>query len=189
MPTQLQLINRCLSELGRPNVGAVSESDDAAYVANKINELYPELLLDYNWNFAVIYRTDDTPLVTNFSPDYIYSYQLPGDFGKFFKFAATGAQWPIYEFADGMLLAQTRPVQYYYISNQVSFEALPPLFSRSLILYAAAKSAPTLTNNVQLATYLEKEYEKAKIRAIIQNDMERSVSTTPYNDFDRITFV
>lgn len=189
MPTQLQLVNRCLAELGRPNVGAVSESQDAVYVANKINELYPELLLDYNWNFAVVYRTDDTPLAINFSPDYVYSYQLPGDFGRFFKWAATGAQWPIYEFADGMLLAQTRPVQYYYISNQVPFEILPPLFSRALVLYAAAKSAPSLTNNVSLSKNLQNEYELMRARAILQNDMERSVSQTPYNDFDRITYV
>ncbi|MBX4189682.1 hypothetical protein KW791_00070 [Candidatus Parcubacteria bacterium] len=189
MPSELQLVNRVLSELGRLAVSAITDSDDAQYVAAKLSEVYPELLLDYNWNFAVVYRADNTPLSTDFSPDYIYSYQLPGDFGKFFKWAATGAQWPIYEFADGMLLAQTRPVQYYYISNQVAYTVLPPLFSRALVLYTAAKSAPTLTNNLKLSEYLEKEYEKSRIKAILQNDMERSVTTTPYNDFDRITYV
>jgi hypothetical protein len=114
---------------------------------------------------------------------------LPGDFGQFFKWAATGAQWPIYEFTDGLLLAQTLPVQYYYISNQTPFPQLLPLFSRVLILYAAAKSAPTLTNNVALANYLQKEYQRMLAKAILQNDMQRSVQTTPYNDFDRITFV
>jgi len=189
MPSQLQLVNRCLSELGRLAVSAITDSQDAQYVAAKINELFPEMLLETTWNFCVVYRTDDTPLSTNFSPDFSYTYQLPGDFGKFFKWASTGAQWPLYEFADGLLLAQTLPVQYYYISNQPSFTVLTPLFSRALILYAAAKSAPTLTNNVQLAQYLQKEYEKILVRAILQNDMERSVQTTPYNDFDRITFV
>ncbi len=189
MPSQLQLVNRCLSELGRLPVSAITDSQDAQYVAAKINELYPELLQEASWNFCVIYREDSTPLSTNFSPDYTYTYQLPGDFGQFFKFAATGAQWPSYEFADGLLLAQTLPVQYYYISNQPAFTVLTPLFSRALILYAAAKSAPTLTNNVQLTGYLEKQYEKALAKAILQNDMQRSVETTPYNDFDRITFV
>lgn len=189
MPSQLQLVNRCLSELGRLSVSSITDSDDAKYVAAKINELYPELLLETNWNFAVVYRTDSTPLSTDFSPDFSYSYQLPGDFGRFFKWAATGAQWPVYEFSDGLLLAQTLPVQYYYISNQVSFTVLTPLFSRALILYAAAKSAPTLTNNVSLMGYLERQYEKALVKAILQNDMERSVTTTPYNDFDRISYV
>lgn len=189
MPSQLQLVNRALSELGRLSVAAINDSQDAQYVAAKINELYPELLLEYNWNFAVVYRTDSTPLSTTFSPDYLYAYQLPGDFGKFFKWAATGSQWPVYEFADGMLLAQTLPVQYYYISNQIPFVSLPPLFSRALILYAACKSSPTLTNNIQLSKYLEIEYERAINKAILQNDMERSVVSTPYNDFDRITYV
>lgn len=189
MPSQLQLVNRCLSELGRLPVQAVSDSNDAIYVAAKIDELFPEVLQDCNWTWAIKYRNDSTPLTVTITPDYSYTYQLPGDFGKFYRWASTGAQWPIYEFIDGYLCAQTLPVQYYYIVNQASFSVLPPLFSRALILYAAAKSAPTLTNNVQLANYLEKEYEKARAKAILENDMERSVVSTPYNDFDRITYV
>lgn len=189
MPSQLQLVNRTLSELGRLQVTSINDSPDATYVAAKIAELFPEVLLEANWNFAVRYRTDDTPLTTPFSPDYLYAYQLPGDFGKFFKWAATGAQWPVYEFADGMLLAQTRPVQYYYIVNIADYSVLTPLFSRALILYTASKSAPSLTNNVALTQYLEKEYMKSLAKAILENDMERSVTTTPYNDFDRITYV
>lgn len=189
MPSQLQLVNRCLSELGKLAVASLSDSQDAQYVAAKIDELYPEVLLEANWNFGVIYREDFTPLSINFSPDFVYSYQLPGDFGKFFKWASTGAQWPSYEFADGLLLAQTLPVQYYYISNQVPFANLTPLFSRALILYAAFESAPTLTNNIKLIEILEKKYERALVKAILQNDMERSVQTTSYNDFDRINYI
>lgn len=189
MPTQLQLVNRTLSELGRLQVSSVNDSPDALFVQAKISELYPELLLDYNWNFAIVYRSDDTPLTINFSPDYVYSYQLPGDFGKFYKFASTGAQWPIYALVDGMLLAQTRPIQYYYITNQAAYAVLPPLFARSLVLYSAAKCAPILTNNLELSKYLENEYEKSRVNTILQNDMERSIMQTPYNDFDRIQYV
>lgn len=189
MPSQLQLVNRALSELGRLPISAISDSPDAQYVAAKINELFPELLQETTWNFCVVYREDSTPLTTNFSPDFVYTYQLPGDFGQFFKWASTGSQWPSYEFTDNLLLAQTLPVQYYYITNQPAFEVLTPLFSRALILYAAAKSAPTLTNNVNLTAYLEKEYMKAITKAILQNDTQRSIQSTPYNDFDRITFV
>lgn len=189
MPSQLQLVNRCLAELGRLAVSRISDSQDAEYVAAKIDELFPEVLLECNWTWAIKYRTDDTPLAVTISPDYIYTYQLPGDFGKFYKWAATGAQWPIYEFINNFLCAQTRPIQYYYIVNAAAYSILPPLFSRALILYAAAKSAPTLTNNVNLTAYLEKEYEKMKVKAILENDMERSVVQTPYNDFNRITYV
>lgn len=189
MPTLLDLTNRALSELGRLPVIAVTDSDDAVYVQNKILELYKEVLLDYNWNFAIVYVANYSPETTNFSPDYVYSYQLPGNYGKFFKWATTGAQWPLYAIQDGLLLANTLPVQYYYIANDIPFAVWPPLVARALVLYAAAKSAPTMTNNVQLTSYLEREYEKILNRAIIQNDMERSVMSTPYNDFDRITFV
>lgn len=189
MPTHLQLVNRTLSELGRLAVASIDESPDAQQASAKLLELAPELYEVYNWTFLVKYIFDNTPLTFNFSPDYSYTYQLPGDFGKFFKWQATGSQWPIYEFADGYLLVQVKPVGYYYIVNQAAPEVYKPLFARALILYAAAKLAPTLTNNIPLAAYLEKEYEKMIAKAILQDDMERSVTATPYNDFDRITFV
>lgn len=189
MPTHLQLVNRTLSELGRLSVASINESPDAQQASAKIYELEAELYLVYNWTFLVKYTFNNTPLTFNFSPDYSYTYQLPGDFGHFFKWQDTGSQWPIYEFADGYLLAQVKPVGYYYIVNQAVPEVYTPLFARALVLYAAAKLAPTLTNNVQLTVYLEKEYEKMIAKAILQDDMERSVTSTPYNDFNRITFV
>jgi hypothetical protein len=189
MPTHLQLVNRTLSELGRLSVSAVLESPDAQQASAKILELEPELFEAYNWTFLVKFVIDNTPLTINFSPDYQYTYQLPGDYGHFFKWQDTGSQWPIYMITDGYLLAQVKPVGYYYIVNQSVPENYTPLFARALVLYAAAKLAPTLTNNVQLAAYLEKEYEKMIAKAILQDDMQRSVTTTPYNDFDRITFV
>jgi len=189
MPSLLDLTNRALAEIGRPNVETVNDTPDSIAVSNKIIELYQEVLLDYNWNFAIVYVDNSSPETTNFSPDYVYSYQLPGNYGKFYKWATTGAQWPIYAIVDGMLLANTLPVQYYYIANDILFEYWPPLVARQLILYAAAKVAPTLTNNMQLAKYLYEEYKDARTKAILENDMERSVQSTPYNDFDRITFV
>lgn len=189
MPSLLDLTNRALSEIGKLPVVAITDNFAAQYVSDKIFELYQEILLDYNWNFAVTYVANYSPLTTNFSPDYVYSYQLPGNYGKFFKWASTGAQWPLYAIIDGMLLANTLPVQYYYIVNDLPFQFWPPLVARMLVLYVAAKSAPTLTENVGLTKYLESEYEKMRTKAILQNDMERSVMSTPYNDFDRTTFV
>jgi hypothetical protein len=189
MPSLLDLTNDALSELGRNSVSAITDSPDADTVSKKILSLYKEVLLDYNWNFAVVYVANYSPETTNFSPDYVYSYQLPGNYGKFFQWAATGAQWPEYAIWDGMMLANTLPIQYYYIANDVPFENWPPLVARQLVLYAAAKCAPTLTNNLQLSKYLYQEYKDARTKAILENDMERSVQSTPFNDFDRVTFV
>lgn len=189
MPSQLQMVNRCLSELGRNAVVSINDSPDAQYVSAKITELLPEVLLEYNWNFAVVYRSDSTPLTNNFSPDYTYSYQLPGDYGHFFRWASTGAQWPIYQITDGMMLAQTNPIQYYYIKNVVDYSVMPPLFARCVVLYAAAKSGLTTTNNQTLTQYLTNEYYRILAKAIMQNDMERPVFQMPYNDFNRTTYV
>ena len=188
--TYLQLVNRTLSELGRPQVSSTTESPDAEQALAKIIELSPELYLEFNWSFLTKFIIDSTPLTTNFSPDFEYTYQLPSDFGHFFRFQATGSQWPIYEIVDGYMLAQTLPVGYYYIVNQADPSVYAPKFTRALVLYAAAKLAPTLTNNIQLAAYLEKEYEKALAKAIMADDMIGNPhSTAPYNDFSRITFV
>lgn len=189
MPTHLQLVNRTLSELGRLSVASIDESPDAQQASAKIYELEAELFLVYNWSFLVKYIFDNTPLTFNFSPDYNYTYQLPGDFGHFFKWQYTGSQWPIYQFTDGYLLAQVIPVGYYYIVNQAIPETYPPLFARALVLYAASKLAPTLTNNLQLAAYLNKEYEIMIAKAITSDDQLNPHFSTPYNDFDRITFV
>jgi hypothetical protein len=189
MPTHLQLVNRTLSELGRLSVAAITESPDAQQASAKIYELEPELYLVYNWSFLTKYIFDNTPLTTNVSPDYSYTYQLPGDFGHFFKWQYTSSQWPIYQFFDGLLLAQVKPVGYYYIVNQADPIVYTPLFARALVLYAASKLCPTLTNNIQLTAYLESEYTKMIAKAIVQDDMERPVFATAYNDFDRIQYV
>lgn len=189
MPSLLDLVNATLNELGRLPVTAITDGDDSQAIANKITLLAPEILLDYNWNFAVTYVANYSPLTTNFSPDYIYSYALPGNYGKFFKWASTGAQWPNYAIIDGMMLANTLPIQYYYIANDTPFSVWPPLVVRTLVLYAASKIAPAMTNDRSLMAFLEKEYYLKRIDAIRQNDMERSIMSAPYNDFDRVTFV
>jgi len=189
MPTQLQLVNRCLSELGRLPVANINESPDAQAANAKLLELVSELYLLYNWTFLVKYIFDNTPLTTNFSPDYTYSYQLPSDYGHFFKWQATSSQWPIYMITDGMMLAQTKPIGYYYIVNQAAPEVYTPLFARALVLYAAAKLCPTLTNNVELAKYLDAQYALKIKEAILQDNMQQSISGVPYNDYNRVTFV
>lgn len=189
MPALLDLVNDTLAELGKLPVVAVTDSDLAQVISNKILTLAPIVLLDYNWNFAIVYVANFSPLTTNFSPDYVYSYQLPGNYGKFFKWASTGAQWPLYAIMDGMMLANTLPIQYYYIANDIDFAYWPPLVARMLIYFAAATCSPTATQNQTLTKYLEEKYLDMRTRAIQQNDMERSVQSTPYNDFDRITFV
>lgn len=186
MPSKVDLVNQVLSEFARPPVANISDDDQALLISARLDVYLQELLQRCNWNFAIKYKSDNTPVTQNFSPDFVYTYQLPFDFGKIFKFSQ---MWLAYEFVDGFILANQKPIMYYYIVNMADYSVLPILFQRVLTLYTAARVCLVLTNNEQLTLYLEKEYEQALSNAIKSNDMERLVSSTPYNDFDRFSYV
>lgn len=187
MPTQLQMVNMALNELGKPTVSNINDSPAAQQVAAFLTQCYPEVLLECNWNWGVKYVQDSSPLTENYSPDFMYTYLMPSDWGQFFKWSQ--GTWPVYEFVDTFILANQTPIQYYYIVNNAPFALVPPLAARAIALYVASKAAPTLVNNAVFTKYLKDEYKIAKINAILQNDQQRLITSGPYNDFDRITFV
>lgn len=189
MPSLIDLVNYSLSEFGSPPVSAISDSPLALIIANKIKQVHPELLLLDNWTFGIVYREDNTPLSNNFSPDYQFTYQLPGDFGRFYRWASTSSQYPIYEFVQNLMLAQVMPVMYYYIANNVPYSILPPLYSHMLSIYAAHQVSLANTENVKLTEYLFAKYEKIKSQAITYNNMDRPVFQMPYNDFNRLLYI
>lgn len=186
--TQLDVVNQALMEIGSLPVTSVTDNEKAILINAKIDLLLPVLLTSTPWKFAVKYVTDNTPLTVDFSPDYQYTYQLPADYGRFWKFSTNvyPLQWQI---VDNLLQIDVRPVSYYYIVNTVDFTYFTPLFYRALALYAASDVAFVLTNNADIAKYLFQKYEDARNNAILLDDMEREVSTMPFNDFDRQVFV
>ncbi len=186
--SELDVVNYALSELGIPPVTAITDNQKAQIIDNKIQILLPVLLASVSWKFAIKYISDNTPLTQNFSPDYPYTYQLPSDYGRFFKFSTN--TYPLsYQFTDGFLLIDVKPVSYWYVVSNVSYDVITPLFYRALALLASSDSAYVLTNNEKLATYLLKKYEDCRDDAILLNDMERQVKTMPHNDFDRQVFI
>ncbi len=188
MPTKLEVVNQALNEIGRLPVTNINDSDDSLLISGKLDVLLPEMLLRTDWNFAIKYIKDDTPLTVNFSPDFQYTYQLPSDYNRFDRAGYAQLTFP-YRLVDSRLLCDERPVSYYYVVNNVDYEVITPLFYRALSLYAAAKSAMALTNKEELTLYLENEYIRKLNDAILQNDMDRRVVSTPFNDFDRIVYV
>ena len=189
MPSELDLVNIALAELGRPVVTSLSDNESAQLLGKRIETLAPIQLLSYNWNFAIKYRSDNTPLVDNFSEDFVYTYNLPGDYGKFYKWASIGNQHPSYQIVDGLLQTNEKPIKYYYIINNAGYEILPSLYAYALAIYAASELCLVLTNNIQLTSYLKQKHTEYINKAILENDMERAVTSMPYNDFDRTTFV
>lgn len=182
--SQLDVVNQALLELGELSVTAITDTAHSQILAAKINILFPMLLLETEWNFAIQYVSINTPLTTNYSPDYIWTYQLPSNYGRFFKWSTNC--FPLaYTIIDGLLLANVKPAAFYYIVNSVDYDAISTLFYRALALYAAADCAAVLTQDKALVTYLQQKYEKQRSNAVLLNDMEREIQTAPNNDFDR----
>lgn len=186
--SKLTVINQALLALGLSPIANEKESEAAQFISEKLDSLLPILLLSETWRFAVKYREDNTPITQNFSPDYHYTYQLPFDYGHFIKLGANRFVLD-FELVDGYILTNTKPFVYYYLVNTMDYSILPPIFARTLALYAASDSAVSLTQNINLANYLEAKYEKEKMNALLLNNMERDIKAAPFNDFDRVMWV
>jgi hypothetical protein len=192
--SKLSIVNQVLLEIGRLPVTNIDDSPDAELISAKVDLLLPVLLQETHWNFAIKYREDSTPLTTQFSPDYNYTYQLPADFGHLFNwgnfnnnFSDPGAQ--PFLITDGLINSNSQPITYYYIVNNVDPDALTIMFFRALVLFTASDVSLALTENQSLTSYLRQKYEIEKARAVMRNDMEFYKTSTPYNDYDRIRLV
>lgn len=189
MPSEVTLVNDALSELGKPPISAVNDNPLAAALAYKIAQLHPELLLSDNWIFASVYVEDSTPVSPDYSPDYTYTYQLPPNFGRFFRWSKAMPRQFDYQFADGYLLSYTNPIAYWYIVNDASYAVLPPLYAKALSVYAASQLCLVHTNNAELTAYLEKRYMAHLADAIKYNQTQRPITGAPYNDYSRLQLV
>lgn len=185
--SKLTVVNQALIELGRQPVSTI-DTDDAKLLAAKTDLLFPLLLKVCDWRFAIKYVSNNTPLTTNFSPDFTYTYQLPPDYGRMIV-VGNNASLDLYELVDGYILTNMKPVTFYYVVNNVDYSVISLNFLRALALYVASDTALVLTHNEHLTQYLRLKYETEKSDAILLNNMERYVRTMPYNDFDRIVYV
>ena len=192
MTTQLDVVNAALNELGFPAVTVLNENPASELLTNKSNLLLPELLLSTDWNFAIKFVEDNTPLTTLISPDYQYNYQLPADYNRMDRFSwqfNNGAFGFYYRIIDGVIMTNSRPILYYYVVNDADYSVLTPLFADALALFIAARSSTALTNKEALTKYLFEIYRDKLNAAILQNDMDRYVQSTPFNDFNRQTYI
>jgi len=191
MPSKLDVVNQVLGELGRFPVASILNTDDAAQIISSRTDLLSlELLQRTDWNFAIEYFSSTTPLAQSFSPDFLYSYALPFNYGKFDR---TSPMYPnfglYYRIVDGMICTNANPISFYYVVNQVDYSVITPLFERALITYVASDVCLVLTNNAQLEVYLKAKYDEKLNDALRSNDQERYIQSTPYNDFDRMVYV
>jgi hypothetical protein len=184
---KLTIINHALSELGMEAVTTISDSNAAAILGIKLSVLMPILLQSALWKFAMKFKSDKTPMQSQISPKFQYSYYLPNNYGRFVRLASKfDCDFLI---MDRFICSDNYPFEYYYMVNSVDYEAMPINFSYILGLYVASESAIAITRNVQLAQYLTSKFEKERTKAILTDDMERVISQSTRNSFDRMVFV
>ena len=189
--SRLTIVNQALIEIGRLPVSNIEDSDDAKLLDTKIDILLPVLIQTTQWNFAIKLREDNTPLTSQFSPDYLFTYQLPSDYGHMFSWGSFNTMFADpssmpFLITDGLISTNTKPIQYYYIVSSVDVDAISTLFYRALILFVASDSSLVLTENSDLTKYLRLKFEKAQSDAINRNDMELFIVTRTNNDYDHV---
>jgi hypothetical protein len=186
--SQLDIINQALIELGKPPVNAFGDTPASLALNYKIDLLFPLLLLKTNWNDFVKFTIINTPNTTSFSPDFAYTYTLPANFGRLFKFG--NFTFPvIYEIFDGLIAANVKPIQFYYIVNSANYNNSSAQFWRALSVWAASDTCMVLTNNDKLTEYLSKKSDMEINNAILLDNMNKELFTVPYNSFNRQIYI
>lgn len=191
MPSELDVVNQALNLIGRLPVTNVNDDDSAFLMSNRLAVLYPELLKSASWNFAIAYRFDNTPLTQNISPDFQYNYQLPANYGRFdrFSWSLTTQFGFYYRIIDNVIMTNARPISYYYVVSDASYSVITSTFQQALVFYVASQTCLALTNDKSLTAYLNEQYYEWLARAVLQNDQEREIESTPFNDFNRQAYI
>lgn len=190
MPSMADVVNQVLNEFGRLPVPDYTQDQSGILISNKVNVLLPELLLSTDWNFAITYVIDSSPIIPPISPEYYYNYQLPPNYNRMDRISWFTINFGlVYRIIDNILMCNVYPIQYYYVVNNADLGVISASFYRALVLYVAATTCMAITNDEKLTAYLNVEYKNKRIDAIRQNDMDRQIFSTPYNDFDRSTYI
>lgn len=191
MPGTLDIVNGTLALMAQVPVSSVNDTDKSLIISNNVDRYFQDLLRREMWNFALAFIFDNTPNTTNISGEFLYNYTLPYNYGRFFRFQwRTSPQFGFYYvILDGVMMTNSRPVSYYYVVNDCSLNVISAPFEQALIYYLAAEYTLPLTNNEKLSAQNRALYYEKLADAVQQNNMELYISQTPYNSFDRQTFI
>ena len=162
MPSETDLLNEALSQIGAARISAI---DDESVNAKHCQTFYPAtrdaLLRMHHWNFAtgraLLNASSTAPLF-----EYTFAYPLPADFLKMREYNSTPVasdnsiwwegQWlSRFVIESGSLLANDTPVYILYTKKVIDANVFDALFYQVLMTWMASK----------LANAIPKDHKKA----------------------------
>lgn len=190
--TQLDIVNQVLNLIARTAVDNVNESPQAILINQRYPNLLKNLLRKAIWNFAIAFKSDNTPLTTTVSNEFLFNYQLPANYGRFWRMEAqsTPTFGFVYQIVDNIFMTNANPINYWYVVNYVDASVIPPPFEQALVYYIASQVCLSLTQNKQLSDELKFEFINTYLPdAIQQVAYEQMIIQTAFNDFDRQSYI
>ncbi len=167
--TEVELCNQALSHLGESRITDLTEANERARLCNALYDgTRDELLAMFEWPFAIERVALASVSETNLT-HYEYRYALPNDFLLLLD-ALDDENYNVIALADyriegNRLLCDYSPLYIRYIKRITIPGLMPEAFVLALSLALAAKLAPRLSQNFNLAMQMSTASANALLRA------------------------
>lgn len=176
--SEIAIYNLAIAKMGHE--GFISDSGEANKASRIFGQIYAPLrddvLRSHLWRFARK-RAILAPLTTTPSFDGGKYFQYPDDclriIGTNDDYTYSGARW----FREGdKILADTDVLYLVYLEKVTDVARFDPSFVNALACRLAMESVMSITKDSGMKQYLEKEYDKAIIRAAHNSATEQDGS-------------
>lgn len=160
LATEVEVCNHALSMLGESRITSLEDNTERARICNVVyDETRDELLADFEWPFAIGRRALAAVSEENLTK-YEYRYMLPSDYLMLLDILDDQTYETLenyklktldYKIESGRLLTDLSPCYVRYIKQITTPNLYPESFASALVYSIAAKIAPRLSQNFQLA--------------------------------------
>lgn len=167
--TEVALCNQALSHLGESRISDLTEATERARLCNELyDQTRDELLGMFEWPFAIERVSLASVSETNLTR-YDYLYAKPSDFLRMVDVLDSDNFSRItdadYRIEGQRILADYSPMYIRYIKRITIPGHMPEAFVLAFSLHLAAKLAPRLSQNINLASQMAQAAANATTRA------------------------
>lgn len=172
MPSKTEIANLALAKFREGRIASIESTTDP--VAVVMNDQYDHalqvVLEEHRWNFAGK-RATLSKLATAPAFGWDHQYQLPGDLLRIRDVNGEDGQASsrYYEIEGEALLTNDDTVEITYTASVVDTGLFTPSFTEALAFKLAASTCARITGDDSLALQLEKQYEVALSKAILND--------------------